>query len=86
VPKALRAENNQVLNRLFYNLGTAITTRHEAKQWRKARLAEQRAAILASAMETVDFYWRVAPWVALVTVVMVGGAFALRWINKGVLF
>jgi hypothetical protein len=74
--------NNEVL---FYNLGTSITMRHEAKQWRKARLAEQRAEILAGAMEALD-HWRAAPWLALVFVVMVGGAFASRWINKGVLF
>jgi Domain of unknown function (DUF4274) len=86
VPKALRAENNEVLNRLFYNLGTAITTRHQAKQWRKARLAEQRAEILGGALETLDFYRRAAPWLALFAVVMIGGAFALRWINKGILF
>jgi Domain of unknown function (DUF4274) len=86
VPKELLAENNKVLNRLFLNLGTSITTRDEARQRRKARLAEQRAEILGHAFETLDFYRRAAPWLALFAVVMIGGAFALRWINKGVLF
>jgi Domain of unknown function (DUF4274) len=86
VPKEMLAENNAVLNRLFYNLGTAITMRHEAKQWRKARLAEQRAEILGNFVETLDFYRRAAPWLALAAVVMIGGAFVLRWVNKGVLF
>lgn len=86
VPKALRAENNEVLNRLFYNLGTSITMRHEAKQRRQARRAEQRTDILGNAAETLDFYRRATPWLVLFAVVMIGGAFVLRWINKGVLF
>jgi hypothetical protein len=86
VPKELLAENNARLNRLFYNLGTAITMRHEARQRRKARLAEQRAEILGNVFETLDFYRRAAPWLALLAVVMIGGAFVLRWVNKGVLF
>ena len=86
VPKELLAENNAVLNRLFFNLGTSITMRHEARQWRQARLAEQRAEILGNFFETLDFHRRAAPWLALAAVVMIGGAFALRWINKGVLF
>lgn len=86
VPKALLAENNEVLNRLFYRLGTDIGMRHEARQRRKARLAEQRAEILGSVAETLDFYWRATPWLALAAVVMIGGAFVLRWIDKGVMF
>jgi hypothetical protein len=85
VPKALRAEDNKVLNRLFYNLGTDITMRHQAKQRRKARLQEQRAEILGNIARRLDFYWRAAPWLALAAVVMIGGAFVLRWVNKGVL-
>jgi len=34
----------------------------------------------------LDFYRRAAPWPALLAVVMIGGAFVLRWVNKGVLF
>ena len=68
VPAELRAENNEVLNRLFYNLGTAITMRHEVKARRKRQLAEQRAEILGGVFETLDFYrrtapgWRCSPW------------------------
>jgi hypothetical protein len=34
----------------------------------------------------LDFYWRATPWLALAAVVMIGGAFLARWINKGILF
>ena len=86
VPKALLPRNNAVLNGLLRNLGTWVETREEAKQRRKARLAEERAEVLRSAVEWLNFHVRAAPWVALATGVMVAGAFLLRWINKGVLF
>jgi hypothetical protein len=86
VPAALRAENNEALHKLLLDLGTWIETRQHAKQRRKRRLAEQRAATLGTVAERLDFCWRATPWLALAAVVMIGGAFLARWINKGILF
>jgi hypothetical protein len=86
VPATLRAENNEVLHKLLLGLGTWVETRTYRKQQRARVLAEQRAAILRDFAERVDFYWRASAWLALAAVVMIGGAFLARWINKGVLF
>jgi hypothetical protein len=95
VPADLRPENNVVLYDLLYGLGHAAGWRPGSRQWREERdpyfqrhaeLARQRAAILQSAADHLNFLWRSLRWLAPLAVVMIGGAFLLRWINKGLLF
>ena len=95
VPANLRAENNVVLWDLLAGLGTHVGSRPGTPHWheqrdpklqRKNNLARERAAILNEARDNLRFFGRTLPWLALFFVVSVGGAFLLRWINKGVVF
>jgi Domain of unknown function (DUF4274) len=95
VPDDLRVENNVVLYDLFYGLGTDIGWRPGSPQWREARdpklrrraeLARQRAAIWHGVADDMGFWWRSLPWMALLAILLIGGAFVLRWMTKAVLF
>jgi hypothetical protein len=95
VPEDLRAETNVVLYDLLHDLGTDAGWRPGSREWREARdpyfrrqaeLARQRAAIVRSFVERLEFWWRSLRWIAPLSFAVIGGAFLLRWINKGVLF
>jgi hypothetical protein len=95
VPPELRVENNVQLYDLFYGLGSSIGFRPGSARWhqerdpvfqKKKKLSEARAAILWEVRDTLRFYARCAPWLALFFVVAVGAALILRYINKGVVF
>lgn len=95
VPEDMRVENNVVLYDLFYGLGTDMGWRPGSAKWResgdpklrrKAERARQRAAILRAFVDDWAFRWRMARWMAPLAVLVIGGAFVLRWIVKGVLF
>jgi hypothetical protein len=95
----MRAENNVVLYDLLDDLGTSVGWRpgsakwHEYKNPRLRRRAErkrertfQRAGIIYIVKNILTFWGRSLLWLAPLSVLIIAGAFLLRWINKGVLF
>lgn len=99
VPDDMRAENNVDLYDLLYALGTDVGWRPGSAKWhgyrdpirrrkaeRRAERSIQRAGILFIVRDILGFWWRSLRWIAPLSVVIIGGAFVLRWMVKGVLF
>ena len=84
IPKHLSAHHNTELRKLLWDLGTDIGFAPDSPEQRRIDRRLQRAAILHFVGDILGFWGRTLPWMAVLAVVMIGGAFVLRYLVKGV--
>ncbi len=84
VPKDLSAYHNAKLRKLLWDLGTDIGVATDSPEQRRIDRRLQRAAIVHFVGDILGFWGRTLPWMAVLAVVMIGGAFVLRYFVKGV--
>jgi hypothetical protein len=86
VPKHHDMYYNAELRKLLWNLGTDIGYAPDSKEQRAIDLRNARQDIWAGAKES--FFWNLKMIAVMIPIgiVVVAGAFFLRWWNKGLLF
>jgi hypothetical protein len=89
VPREHDKRYNKELRRLFWNLGTSLAPvpgSAEAKAIKQRVLSMQRQAIWTNAKSQLVWNLKMIAVMVPIGVVVVAGAFFLRWWNKGLLF
>ncbi len=84
VPTHLSVYHNAELRKLLWDLGTSVGFAPGSPEARRIDRRLQRAIILHFAGDVLGFWWRSLPWMAALAVVLIGGAFVLRYLVKGV--
>ena len=84
VPRHLSKYHNAELRKLLWDLGTDIGYAPDSPEQRRIDRRLQRAAILRDVGDNLRFWGRSLPWLAALAVFLIGGAFVLRYLVKGV--
>ena len=86
VPRQFSQYHNQELRRLLWHLGTDVGHAPDSPEAKRSERRRQRAAILRYYGDIFGFWGRAAAWMLPAGALVIAGAFALRWWNKGLLF